>query len=1295
MAFIPDSQPASGFVPDKPKGHINAFTELTKRKRITFGEMYKDTLSIQNEKDEQASALEKVLGQTLSPDEAAKAARGITQNKMDLSVEKLRNMEMQDPDVDLKIQMTELAANEDQDAVKAKADELIYNRLEQYAGDIQDEIQAGYDFSRWENEASRLRKKFRSKAYRAWERGSVNVVGGGFHILEELQMIAMKGGVGNRKQQEESREMYADTARMYHKVLDTPEMQQVVDSTWEKYMLAGIETAPFLVASAAPALLTGGASIPSAVGSYLTAYAVESNSAYQSALDRGDPNARARGIMTGLINGGIEVVGGGGKKYLNGAIEAAVGKLGKLKHFSKKTIKTALKEGLMEEVPQEMVSMVIGGDYPTTATGAIDWDAVADRLMDTAITGILLGGVMQAPFAAKHAISMPTTTKAAMQAKAEQEASQQDEVKADTGTDGMSGFDDKQNVGVPDYVAPVGKKTDVPKGKRQDAKMVEDKPATVIRESDVAKQDKQASDEAVTAKGSNSLREQTIQDLVKDYTDNGMDPERALEWAERTVGEETQLPATEGDIGKDGKDDVVYYEPPQRHLEHVPNVDPPVKQVTDKDVAESLARQYGITGQEALNIIKEQRTQQDKPLTEAEVLTAALTAKDKIANRGTPTERLNRRGVYKLLQGLQDTASGFYNRFARPDRLMEMLDGHMENGPIRKAIWGRLRPASLGRKQAIAEGWQKFTASLESMGVNPAKWMTKVEAIAPGIKLTKAQQIGVAMLSENNHGRRYLINGMKISDDAISIVWKRVLTDPELKATMNWMKGEYQRKWAEIYDAAIQAGIDPKLLQQEKDYFPIMHLSKDAVQNPRDVLSLITDRLAGNKPDSSIIKHREHGAEGEIELDAFTTYLNNLATTENFKYMAPAASQVNKIIGDPKFRKALDKATYGNGNRIMDKFVKDTVRGTSGDKMDWFSRIVRHQRRNVKMYFIGYKVLTGARQVISTLNGFTPSALVPVEYAKIMKNMAGNWKAYEQMREQAESKSTEVKYRAWDRDVKRKWTSEDARDYLIGKQRYDKRAVKLMRKIDKFTVVTIWTSLYNHAKANKDMNESQAVEFADTWIGKTQPMADPEYLPDFFRGGEISKALTDFQQMPNQTWNTVAHDIVGARKAKKITNSEAMYRFLVSVILPSMVLGAISRGRPQKDTDELMQDLVMYPINAIPLAGPWLGKAIRGWDSSSNLATVPLQEMKYLADEIQQRDVPGIAKRTATTVGSLTGKIPHQAILTASGAYDLATGETQDPRRLLWSEYQLKDDESGGRRSSRTTARRSSRRSSR
>ncbi len=177
--------------------------------------------------------------------------------------------------------------------------------------------------------------------------------------------------------------------------------------------------------------------------------------------------------------------------------------------------------------------------------------------------------------------------------------------------------------------------------------------------------------------------------------------------------------------------------------------------------------------------------------------------------------------------------------------------------------------------------------------------------------------------------------------------------------------------------------------------------------------------------------------------------------------------------------------------------------------------------------------------------------------------------------------------------------------------------------------------------------------------------------------------LLDFQQMPNQQWNTLVHDIIGARKAGKISRKMAAYRFFVAFVMPAMALGLVARGRPWKDEDELQEDLFHYLISVVPLAGPAVSRAVKGWGSGSFLDGTAWDELQKLAREVRgrkdrrtgrrKRDLGQIAKRAATTTGAFTGKLPHQAVITAEGAHALATGETDDPRRLVWTEYALKD----------------------
>ena len=270
------------------------------------------------------------------------------------------------------------------------------------AGQVQRAVQAPHDYARFQEETQKLKGKFLAKTYRRWERGSAMVFGGGAHLTEELTRVATLGKYGDTA---------ADYAKMYHDVLKQPEMVPVVETVIDKYLGGAIETAPFLISSLAPAALTGGATLPSLIAGFLSAYAVEGNNAYQAAKDRGKSERAARiiGFSVGIINGAIEVSGGSGGKYFKNkqaAAKAIATRLGKARIITRTILENALQEGIKEELPQGIVSMFLGGDLPLKEDGTVDYKSVASQLVDDTVMGTLLGGIVSAPITGTQVYKM-------------------------------------------------------------------------------------------------------------------------------------------------------------------------------------------------------------------------------------------------------------------------------------------------------------------------------------------------------------------------------------------------------------------------------------------------------------------------------------------------------------------------------------------------------------------------------------------------------------------------------------------------------------------------------------------------------------------------------------------------------------------------------------------------------------------------------------------------------------------------------------------------------------------------
>lgn len=255
-------------------------------------------------------------------------------------------------------------------------------------GEAQGLIQGQANLRKATEDVAAQRETFGGKTWRRWERGTASMIGGIWHLVEEVQRLATLGEYGDTAEEQ---------ARMYHDVLAEPEMQPVVDNYFDRFIGGTVESGPFLAASLGPVLLGGGA--PALAGGLLMTYAIAGNDVYQSSLDRGmsEAEARTRGVVAGLADGILMMVGGRGTKPLKDMIvDQTLTTLGKTKAVSIQAINNATRLTFQQLAPQEAVSMTVGGNLPLNEDGTVDWGSLVDRAVDTVVIGTLSGMAMDA-----------------------------------------------------------------------------------------------------------------------------------------------------------------------------------------------------------------------------------------------------------------------------------------------------------------------------------------------------------------------------------------------------------------------------------------------------------------------------------------------------------------------------------------------------------------------------------------------------------------------------------------------------------------------------------------------------------------------------------------------------------------------------------------------------------------------------------------------------------------------------------------------------------------------------------
>lgn len=628
-----------------------------------------------------------------------------------------------------------------------------------------------------------------------------------------------------------------------------------------------------------------------------------------------------------------------------------------------------------------------------------------------------------------------------------------------------------------------------------------------------------------------------------------------------------------------------------------------------------------------------------------------------------PYKKTTRTKMYQMKHIFKKNLITFGYGLARMERFFDSL-----GKSFTEHIW---LPVKNARGVAAAQENRRateFLSYLENQNIDTAIWVGKAQDILnTDLSLTASQRIGVYILEKNDDGQRYLRKGNKFSDTDIKAVQE--LMSPEEIKIGEWLLEQYESQWDLLVQSASQAGIDLAELKKVFSYSPILRTDIELERQENFLAGLIDPfRQESFSPEKGMLEKRKEYAIGEIELDALVGYLHNIHRVEQFIAMAPTAKKVQTILNNRTFKQELNKRTYNQGSKLINSWMADTIRGYSTSSATQLAKTVQILRRNAIVYAIGYNIPSALRQTLSLQNAI---AVDPLMLKYIPLNMKQAVQNYEVLRDFVYERSSTVKYRNYERDLRRAYKKSDLQKILKGKVPWSKRATSWIRWMDKHTTVVAWKSLFDVGMEKFKGNEQKAVGFADKYIGRTQPMANVEDLPQFFRGGPLEKLLTTFQNQINNNGNFYYYDILEAKRKDAISWTTVGYRTMFSYVLPAILFGMIGRARPPRNWEELGIDLATYPVAPLVVIGRWIDRILRGWGQSGTVVEIGGEAVVGFGRAAIEGDIEKMIKNAAKTIGAFTGAPTAQMIRTTEGALDLLAGTTKDPRRLIYSKWTL------------------------
>ena len=683
----------------------------------------------------------------------------------------------------------------------------------------------------------------------------------------------------------------------------------------------------------------------------------------------------------------------------------------------------------------------------------------------------------------------------------------------------------------------------------------------------------------------------------------------------------------------------------------------------------------------------------------------------------------------RILQTPDRVLNQFLLQSKRVERLLEALDGFTE-GPIYNSIWkvtqtqlvnsrtshnervARFREAlvdimtpELQTDEGIADASATIQAEDKAAGKKErklskravrklvgdslwAKYITggkiliaEATEVDPELSLSPSERVGVYLAMKNENSLIHLREGNFAAFEDVDMAIIKIvesMTEQE-RQIGDWILRDLEANFERANGAAkLGLGRD---LEQRDNYFPMRIIDvTDLLQE--DFLSLLENKsrkpIAKSEPGE--VKATKKGANQPLDLDSFSVYLNHLTRIEQFIHMAPVAKSVGKILNTKEFRQALNNVTAGHGAELLDRWLRNGIRGHAIEHTtNIMAKAMLWSRTKGVLYALSGNLPSVIRQFIS---GFNAVASHPTVLAYAVKYMAqtADPRFYNMLERRMLEKSDVIKTRSFERELANVKHQAQAARVLVGKKEFSEKALAWQKWADKRTVTIAWNSFYDSAlngesvqkQFDLDESEEAAVAFANKMVARTQPMGDVEHLPDLFTGGPIARLLSTFQNQVNNNWNFWAHDIYGMRKHGKISNKMVMYRVLFSHVLPSMMFGAISRGGLPDDWGDVLFDSIVYSLGPLMLAGRLFTDAMLGFGGGKTSVEdiLPVNFSKtvqaILKGKPKQAAIPALK-----TVGGLTGRIPNQAIRTGQGVYDLWTGETDDLRRLIYSNWSL------------------------
>lgn len=599
----------------------------------------------------------------------------------------------------------------------------------------------------------------------------------------------------------------------------------------------------------------------------------------------------------------------------------------------------------------------------------------------------------------------------------------------------------------------------------------------------------------------------------------------------------------------------------------------------------------------------------------------------------------------------------------RPSRILDAIDGGQNfRGPFHRYFYDNPNRAVDEELKMVSIRRDTLLSKIKELKLK-TKDFTK-SRIIDGETLTVDEMISIYTAQFNETKKKAIIIGMGFEDSLQEKIINQ-MTDAEKKVG-DLIIADYGENWDRLRKSFIEYTDGKQDLGKEPGYTPIRRLFEGYNTPAEELAAELVERANIKTAYANRDFTKERTMKGKkqlpIRLGEFGLWLEQIQKQEHFISHGNMVKQLQSMLGDPDIYNAIisDKRFGKEYYEAIQHYLNRVANNSIYKASEQIEKAWAGVRRNVAIAYLSYNFVTMAKQFPSIALGLIEAG--PID---ILSGMAELTRSYNKTTEFIHSLSPQMKNRCIEREL------EEFKNYQA--ESYNK-IIKIVGQtgmegifiIDKFVVSAVWLSVYNK-NIRQRCGQQESADLATKAVLRTQPAAHAKDIADMYATNEGLNWLTQFSNQINNIYNMATYDI--PMKFKTGQYSDAL-RGIIGIALSQLLITIISSGR-LPDDDEWDEVGIQALINLIPIIGPIIVSAMNGFYNSSLPALAPIANLAKAGTYLYKDKFKKAGKNLLESIALLKGVPLSQPKRTFSGAVDLYEGETEDWRRLVWSEWSL------------------------